>query len=121
MTIRSGDIAWRLRAVSRSDSPFSTELPFAAKESASAESHFSAVSKENRVRVEASKKRFTTIRPRRAGTFLIGRSPIGRSASAVSRISAISSAESPSVPRRSLDRRQETVTKSPKHRISSDS
>ena len=59
--------------MSSSDSPFSTELPFAAKESASAESHFSAVSKEKRVRVEASKNRLTTMRPRSAGTFLISR------------------------------------------------
>ena len=71
MTIRSGDMAWRFLAVSSSDSPFSTELPLAEKLSESAESHFSAVSKEKRVRVEASKKRLTTMRPRRAGTFLI--------------------------------------------------
>ncbi len=64
MTIRSGDIAWRFLAVSSSDSPFSTALPLAAKLSESAESHFSAVSNEKRVRVEASKKRLTTIRPR---------------------------------------------------------
>src|SRR5215471_2458124 len=104
MTIRSGAMACRFRAVSRSDSPFSTELPFAAKERASAESHFSAVSKEKRVRVEDSKKRLTTIRPRSAGTFLICRSPIGRMDSAVSRMSPISAAESSSVPRRSLER-----------------
>src|SRR6266540_4600824 len=103
MTIRSGDIACRLRAVSSSDSPFSTELPFAAKESASAESHFSAVSKEKRVRVEASKKRFTTMRPRSAGTFLISRSPMGRMDSAVSKMSAISPAERSSVPSRSFE------------------
>src|SRR5262245_53563530 len=106
MTIRSGAIAWRLRAVSRRDSPFSTELPLAAKESASAESHFSAVSKEKRVRVEDSKKRLTTIRPRSAGTFLICLSPIGRMDSAVSRINAISPAERSSVPSRSLERRE---------------
>src|SRR6266508_2934862 len=103
MTIRSGDIACRLRAVSSRDSPFSTELPFAAKESASAESHFSAVSKEKRVRVEASKKRFTTMRPRSAGTFLISRSPMGRMDSAVSKMSAISPAERSSVPSRSFE------------------
>ena len=89
--------------MSSSDSPFSTELPFAAKFSESAESHFSAVSKEKRVRVDASKKRFTTIRPRRAGTFLICRWPIDRIDSAVSRISVISSGERVSIPRRSLD------------------
>ena len=56
--------------MSSSDSPFSTELPLAAKLSESADSHFSAVSKEKRVRVDASKKRLTTMRPRSAGTFL---------------------------------------------------
>src|SRR6266545_7230665 len=117
MTIRSGDIACRLRAVSSSDSPFSTELPFAAKESASAESHFSAVSKEKRVRVEASKKRFTTMRPRSAGTFLISRSPMGRMDSAVSNMSAISPADRSSVPRRSFERRLVVVMRDSKFQI----
>ena len=89
--------------MSRRDSPFSTELPLAAKFSESADSHFSAVSKENRVRVDASKKRFTTIRPRSAGTFLISRCPIARIDSAVSRISPISPEERFSMPRRSFD------------------
>ena len=105
MTMRSGAIAWRLRAVSRSDSPFSTELPLAAKFKESADSHFSAVSKEKRVRVDASKKRLTTIRPRSAGTFLIARSPIDRIDSAVSRMSEISSGARVSIPRRSFERR----------------
>ena len=110
MTIRSGDIAWRFRAVSRSDSPFSTELPLAAKLRESAESHFSAVSKEKRVRVEASKNRLTTIRPRSAGTFLIGRWPIALMDSAVSRRRVISSGVRGSIPTRSLERRLATVT-----------
>src|SRR5262249_7141643 len=111
MTMRSGDIAWRLRAVSSSDSPFSTELPLAAKLRESAESHFSAVSKEKRVRVEASKKRLTTIRPRNAGTFLMGRRPMALIDSAVSSRSVISSGVSGSIPRRSLERRLATVTR----------
>ena len=40
----------------------------------SAESRLAAASKEIRVRVESSKKRLTTVRPRRVGSFLIGRS-----------------------------------------------
>ncbi len=96
--------------MSSSDSPFSTELPLAAKFSESAESHFSAVSKEKRVRVEASKKRLTTMRPRSAGTFLIARWPIERIDSAVSSRSVISSGVSDSIPSRSLERRLATVT-----------
>ena len=86
ITRKSGDIASRFFAVSSNDSPFSTDVPFAAKFRVSAESHFSAVSNEKRVRVEASKKRFTTILPRRAGTFLISRWPISAIDSAVSRM-----------------------------------
>ena len=39
---------------------------------------FSAISKLDRVRVEDSKKRFTTVLPRRVGTFLMGRSETSR-------------------------------------------
>ena len=39
----------------------------------SADSHLPAISKEDRVRVESSKKRLTTVRPRSAGSFLTGR------------------------------------------------
>jgi len=80
----------------------------AAKFRESADSHFCAVSNEKRVRVEASKKRLTIIRPRKAGTFFISRWPIDDIDSAVSRISAISSGESGSMPRRSLERRELT-------------
>ena len=48
-----------------------------------AERRFSANSKEIRVRVEASKKRLTTVTPRSVGTFLMGRSRISFRASAV--------------------------------------
>src|SRR5688500_2252386 len=105
MTIRSGDIACRFVAVSRSDSPFSVDVPFPAlKLNESAESHFSAVAIEKRVRVEGSKKRLATIRPRSAGTFLISRWPIDRIDSAVSRMSEISSGSSSPIPRRSFER-----------------
>src|SRR5688572_10867023 len=105
ITIRSGDIACRFVAVSRSDSPFSVEVPLPPlKFNESAESHFSAVSNEKRVRVEGSKKRLATIRPRSAGTFLISRWPIDRIDSAVSRMSEISSGSSSPIPRRSFER-----------------
>ncbi len=57
----------------------------------SAESRLAAASKEIRVRVESSKNRLTTVRPRSAGSFLIGRSASERSSSAVLRISSASS------------------------------
>ena len=59
--------------------------------SVSALSRFSAISNDVRVRVLGSKNRLTTVLPRSAGTFLIGRVPTSFIASAVSRISAISS------------------------------
>ena len=61
-----------------------------AIDSVSALRRFSAISNEVRVRVLGSKKRLTTVRPRSAGTFLIGLVPISFIASAVSRISEIS-------------------------------
>ncbi len=61
----------------------------------SAERRFSASSKELRVRVEGSRKRFTMVRPRSAGTFLIVRAlTIGSKDLAVSRICVMSSAVS---------------------------
>ena len=70
MTTASAPIAARVWAVSFSDSPLETDEPFAAKLMTSAESRLAAASKEIRVRVESSKKRLTTVRPRRAGSFL---------------------------------------------------
>ena len=55
-------------------SPLVTEELAEVQLRASAESTLAAISKELRVRVEASKKRFTTDLPRRLGTFLMGRS-----------------------------------------------
>ena len=68
----------------------------------SALSRFSATSKDVRVRVLGSKNRFTTVRPRRVGTFLIGRSAISFIASAVSRTSTISSGVMSAMPSRCL-------------------
>ena len=56
------------------DSPLETDEPFAAKLITSAESLLAASSKEIRVLVESSKKRFTTVFPRRVGNFFISRS-----------------------------------------------
>ena len=72
-TIMSGDIASRLSAVSTSVSPFTTLELATATFSVSALSRFSATSNDVRVRVLGSKNRFTTVRPRSVGTFLIGR------------------------------------------------
>ncbi len=86
----SGCIASRLSAVSASVSPLTTLEVAIATLSVSALSRFSAISNEVRVRVLGSKNRLTTVLPRSAGTFLIGREPISFIATAVSRTSAIS-------------------------------
>src|SRR5205085_2935999 len=107
ITIMFGCIATRFSAVSIRVSPFSTEDPDAEKFSVSAERRFSAISKETRVRVDASMKRLITSWPRSAGTFLTGRSLTSLKPSAVSRMRAISSGVRDSMPRRSLDLRAE--------------
>ena len=91
MTTASAPMASRVRAVSLSDSPLETDEPFAEKLMTSAERRLAAASKEIRVRVESSKKRLTTVRPRRVGSFLIGRSATRAISSAVSRIRTASS------------------------------
>lgn len=91
MTTASAPMASRVRAVSLRDSPLETEEPFAEKLMTSAERRLAAASKEIRVRVESSKKRLTTVRPRRVGSFLIGRSATLAISSAVSRIRTASS------------------------------
>ena len=70
--------------------------------SVSALRRFSAISNDVRVRVLASKNRFTTVFPRSAGTFLMGREEISFIATAVSRISVISSTDSSAMPTRSF-------------------
>ena len=90
-TTASAPIASRVSAVSFRLSPLLTEEPLAAKLITSAESRLAAASKEIRVRVESSKNRLTTVRPRSAGSFLIGRSASERISSVVLRISSASS------------------------------
>ena len=89
-TIMLGPIASMLRAVSTSVSPLTTLELAMATPSVSALSRFSAISNEVRVRVDGSKNRLTTVRPRSVGTFLIARCEISFIASAVSRMSTIS-------------------------------
>src|SRR5262249_38447164 len=67
---------------------------------ASAERRLAAISKLVRVRVDGSRKRLMTVRPRSVGTFLIGRSLISTKVSARDTICLMSSAESGSMPRR---------------------
>ena len=67
-----------------------------------AERRLAAISKEVRVRVEGSKKRLMTVRPRSVGTFLISRREMSRKDSAVSRMCVISAADSSRMPSRSL-------------------
>src|SRR5215217_1200240 len=104
ITTMSIRMASRFLAVSTRVSPLLTDEPAAATFTVSAESRFSANSKEIRVRVEASKNRFTMVFPRSAGTFLIARSLTSLNGSAVSRMSWICSALSGSSPTRSLPR-----------------
>src|SRR6266545_2667399 len=109
MTTMSIRIASRFRAVSTRVSPLMTLEPDAATFTVSAESLFSANSKEILVRVELSKKRLTIVEPRRAGTFLIARSLISLNGSAVSRMRSICSLDNGSRPRRSLPSRLVTA------------
>ena len=74
MTTASAPIASRVSAVSFRLSPLETLEPLALKLMTSAESRLAAASNEIRVRVESSKKRLTTVRPRSVGSFLTGRS-----------------------------------------------
>src|SRR5439155_6534933 len=69
---------------------------------ASADKRFAAISNEVRVRVEGSKKRLMTVRPRSAGTFLTSRREMSRNVSAVSSRCVISPADKSRMPRRSF-------------------
>ena len=80
-----------LFTVSISVSPFFTELPEALKLRMSAESLFSANSKESFVRVEFSKKIFAIVISLSEGTFLIGRLITSLKLSAVLKIKSMSS------------------------------
>ena len=83
MSTFMASIVWM---VSASDSPLTTEEVAPPMERESAERRFSASSKEDFVRVEGSRNRFTIVRPRRAGTFLMARLLTSSNARAVSRI-----------------------------------
>src|SRR3954468_5003209 len=102
MTMQSGAIASRFRAVSSKVSPLVTLDVEALMLMASAERRLAAISNEVRVRVEGSKKRLMTVRPLSAGTFLISRREMSRKDSAVSRMCVISPAESSRMPSKSL-------------------
>ena len=78
--------------VSASDSPLTTDDVEPPMLKLSAESLFSASSKELLVRVEGSKNKLTMVRPRNAGTFLIERLLTSSNEAAVSKICEISSA-----------------------------
>ena len=93
-------MAARLRAVSSSDSPLLVDEPEPEMFTASADKRFAAISKLVRVRVEASRNRLITVRPRSVGTFLIGRSLSSRTVSARSRTCVSEAAERPSKPSR---------------------
>ena len=94
-------MASTVSTVSRSDSPFlTTTTSTAENDRTSAESRLAAVSKESRVRVDSSKNRVATTRPRRVGTLGMARRSTSAKASATRRTSAM-----PSGPRSATDRR----------------
>ncbi len=93
MTTPSAPMACSVWAVSFRLSPFETLEPLALKLMTSAESRFAAASNEMRVRVESSKNRFTTVLPRRVGSFFISRSCTAAMSSATSRRAIASSRE----------------------------
>src|SRR5512141_1544922 len=92
-TMMSACIASIFRAVSSNVSPLTTLLDDGEKLITSALSRFAANSNDVRVLVLGSKKRFTTVRPRSAGTFLISRPVTSLNESAVSKMSVISSTD----------------------------
>jgi hypothetical protein len=92
ITMASTPIASRVMAVSLRLSPLETLEPLAEKLMTSAERRLAASSKEIRVRVESSKNRLQTVRPRRVGTFLMARSVTLARWAAVSRTRVMSPA-----------------------------
>ena len=95
MTIASARIASMFRAVSSSVSPLVTLDCAALTLITSAPRRLPASSNDVRVRVDDSKNRFTTVRPRSAARFS---APAARIASATSRRCVISPASSSSIP-----------------------
>jgi hypothetical protein len=96
----SAAIAARLSMVSSSDSPFDADDVVIFRLTMSADRRVAAISKVVRVRVEFSKKRLKTERPRSSGTFFTSRSDTFRNDAALSRIRWIISRDSPSSVRR---------------------
>ncbi len=96
--IASGCIAPSVFNVSTSDSPFDTLDPWAVIEIVSAPRRLAAISKLVRVRVDASKKRLTTILPFRMSSFRQLFSATGRNSRARSKIVWISSRERGAIP-----------------------
>src|SRR4029453_6000447 len=94
--------ASRLRAVSFNVSPLVRLEVIAEILITSALNRNAASSNEVRVRVLGSTKKFTSVFPRRAGTFLISRVPTCLNASAVSRMNLISSADNSRRPSKSF-------------------
>src|SRR6266536_3040652 len=94
--------ASRLRAVSLSVSPLVRLDVVAEILITSALNRSAASSKDVRVRVLGSTKKFTSVFPRRAGTFLISRVPTCLNASAVSRTKLISSVDNSRRPSKSF-------------------
>jgi hypothetical protein len=97
--------AWfasKILAVSFSVSPLVRLEEVAEMLMTSALKRIAAISNEVRVRVLGSTKKFTSVLPRKAGTFFISRVPTSLKASAVSRMKVISSAESSRMPSRSF-------------------
>ena len=82
-----------VRTVSRRLSPLLAELPLPARLMVSADIHFPAISKELRVRVESSKNRLITVRPRKVGTFFTSRRCRSCIETAVSRMAMVSARE----------------------------
>ena len=106
-----------MSAVSLSDSPLSTEEPLALIESVSAERRLAASSNDDEVRVEDSKKTFTTSRPRSVGSFFVSRSwESAKDCAVASRRSTSSRSRSPTESRwrrRGCARRQQLAGDDP--------
>ena len=100
MITESMPIASMVSTVSRSDSFFCSDDEAAEKESTSADIRLAAVSKDIRVRVDSSKKRVATVRPRRVGTFGLVRRATSAKESATDSTSQISSRSRSSMLRR---------------------
>ena len=98
MTTRSTFMERILFTVSTRDSPFLTELPDALKFTMSADSLFSASSKDNLVRVEFSKNKLAMVISLKDGTFFMGRLITSLKLSAVLNIKLMSSVDSSLIP-----------------------